>query len=414
MSKLLSIAINDLRVMFADRGMWLQIVAIPVVIAFFIGLANGGFGSGEPAPLVVDVFDNDGGDLAAQFLTDLRTANGNLVLCPIDNADDSCKLGEAALTEEIAQTRLNDGVTSAIIEIPAGFSTQALAGEPTEIIYRSKETLGQTSPVLSAVQAVTQRVSGAVVAAKVGAGVFENSGLDFKFADDADRAAFEKAVYDRATNIWAGLPPAVQYSESARQQTSGFSQSIPGIATMYVMANVLVGAIILITERKQWTLQRLIMMPVSREQVIGGKMLARFVTGMIQYAVLFVFGFILGVRYGNSPLAIVLVMIVFTLCATAMSLLLATFVTTEQQAGVALNLAILTLAPLGGAWWPLEIMPQWMQVVGHISPIAWAMEGFRAVIFHGGGLREVIVPSLVLLAITAVCFAFAVRRFKYE
>lgn len=414
MSKLLNIALNDLRVLFADRGIWLQIVAIPVVIAFFIGLANGGFGAGEPASLLVDVFDNDNGELSAQFLNDLRATNSYLILCPMHSVDDSCRLGESELTEEGAQTRLNDNVTSAIIEIPAGFSTQALAGEPTEIIYRSKETLGQTSQVLGAVQAVTQRVTGAVVAAKVGAGVFENSGPAFRFADDADRAAFEKSVYDRATSIWAGLPPVVNYSESARQQTSGFSQSIPGIATMYVMANVMVGAIILIIERKQWTLQRLMMMPVSREQVIGGKMLARFVTGMIQYAVLFAFGFILGVRYGNSPLAIVLVMVIFTLCSTAMSLLLATFVTTEQQAGVALNLVILTLAPLGGAWWPLEIMPQWMQAVGHLSPIAWAMEGFRAVIFHGGGISDVIPPMLVLLAITAVCFVIAVRRFKYE
>jgi linearmycin/streptolysin S transport system permease protein len=414
MSKIVNIALNDLRVMFADRGMWIQIVVIPIVIAFFIGLANGGFGAGEPAPTLVDVFDNDGGELATQFLNDLRATGSNLILCPMDNKDDSCKLGEGQLTEENAQTRLNDNVTGEIIEIPAGFSTQALAGNQTQIVYRSKETLGQTSPVLSAVQAVTQRVTGAVVAARVGVDAFKSPGAGFKFADDADQAAFEKAVYDRATTIWAGLPPAVNYSESARKQTSGFSQSIPGIATMYVMANVMIGAIILITERKQWTLQRLIMMPISRGEVIGGKMLGRFVTGMIQYAILFAFGFMLGVRYGNSPLAILLVMVVFTLCSTAIALLLATFVTTEQQAGVALNLVILTLAPLGGAWWPLEIMPQWMQTIGHISPIAWAMEGFRAVIFHGGGLQDVIAPSLVLLAITGVCFAIAIRRFKYE
>jgi ABC-2 type transport system permease protein len=412
MNKLLNIALNDLRVLFMDRGIWLQIVVIPIVIAFFIGLANGGFGTGEPVPLRVDVFDNDGGDLSAQFLADLRTTDSYLVLCPMDGA--ACNLGEGELTEESAQTRLTDNVTSAIIEIPAGFSTQALAGEPTEIIYRSEEMLGQTSPVLSAVQAVIQRVSGAVVATNVGGEVFENSGPDFKFADEADRAAFEEAIYDRATEIWAGLPPAVEYSESAREETTGFSQSIPGIATMYVLANVMVGAIILITERKQWTLQRLIMMPVSRAQVIGGKMLARFVTGMIQYAVLFIFGFILGVRYGNSPLAIVLIMVVFTLCSTALSMLLATFVTTEQQAGVVLNLAILTLAPLGGAWWPLEIMPQWMQTVGYLSPIAWAMEGFRTVIFHGGGLQDVVVPVLVILVITAVAFLIAVRRFRYD
>ena len=47
----------------------------------------------------------------------------------------------------------------------------------------------------------------------------------------------------------------------------------------------------------------------------------------------------------------------------------------------------LTLAPLGGAWWPLEIVPAWMQAIGHVSPVAWAMDAYRSLTFYGGSAK---------------------------
>jgi ABC-2 type transport system permease protein len=72
------------------------------------------------------------------------------------------------------------------------------------------------------------------------------------------------------------------------------------------------------------------------------------------------------------------------------------------------------LAPLGGAWWPLEITPQFMQIIGHISPIAWAMDGFRSLIFYGGTLTDVLLPVAVLLGASLVFLVIGARYFRYE
>ncbi|NWG17750.1 MAG: ABC transporter permease [Chloroflexi bacterium] len=420
MDKILSVARNDLQVTFRDRSVWLQLVIIPLVIIFFIGLANGGFGGDGGSPhLLLDVFDQDGSALSTELLANLKAANPNLVLCPADNdADDVCRLDDAELTDTLAQERVTGGVTSAMLVIPAGFGEQARAGQPASLIYRSQNQIGETGPVLQALQAEVQRLGGAMIAARVGVDVFENSGLmGASFADENDRAAFDRQLYETARAIWAELPPAVTFNESAAQegrQPSGFSQSVPGIGTMYVMSTVLIGSLILLQERKQWTFQRILTMPVAPGQIVAGKMLARFVMGMIQYSVAFGFGLILGVYFGDSPLALLLVMVAFTLCSTAFALLLATIVKTEMQAASMLNLVVLIAAPLGGAWWPLEIVPQWMQAVGQLSPVAWAMNGFRSVIFHGGGVESVIPSVLVMLGVTAGVFLLAVSRLKYE
>lgn len=412
MYKTLSVTLNELRIEFLDRSIWIQLVIMPCVLIFFIGLANGGFNTGPADPRVrVDVFDSDGSAVSAQLLAELRAINPNLVLCPADNdADDYCKLDGASLAADHAAARIEAGVTQAAIFIPRGFGEQALSGQPAQLVYQSDTAPGQASPALQALQAAAQRVGGAAVAARVGAEAAAGSDIG---ADPA----FRQAVYDRAAALLAGMPPAVSYSvggAAGGNTLSGFSQSVPGIGSMYVMFAVLAGVIGFVRARSNWTFQRLMMMPVRPAQIVAGKMLARFVMGLIMYAVAFGFGLLLGTSYGSAPLALLLVMAAFTLCCTAITLLLATIVRTEQQAGVALNLIALIAAPLGGAWWPLEIVPPWMATVGHISPIAWAMNGFNAVIVSGGGLQDVLLPVGVLLAFTVVIFAVAARRFRYD
>jgi ABC-2 type transport system permease protein len=149
-------------------------------------------------------------------------------------------------------------------------------------------------------------------------------------------------------------------------------------------------------------------------------MLARFVLGMLQYGVAFGIGVffaqILGFNFGNSPAALILVMMAFTLCMCAVALLLATIAETDQQAAGWMTFIALTLAPIGGAWWSLdfEFVPEFMRQISYLSPLRYAMIGFNKVIYEGGGIIDVLPHVGILLAIGAVLFVLAVRRFKYE
>lgn len=418
MRTVLDIARNDLRIIFKDRSIWLNLVLIPLVISYVVGFANGAGNTGSAptaARLVVDVLDADNGVLAQQFLTDLRAANTNLVLCPMDNdADDICRLDGAALDETLAQQRVQRQNTLALIEIPAGFTERINAGENVSVIYRSNESAVAPGFILQAVQAATQRLGGALTAARVGSEIAVNS---FNLTDDP---ALTDAIRQRAGALWAQNPVQIAYTIAQQPQTDaengaeGFSQSFPGIGTMYVMFIIFPAAAALLQERKTWTLQRMAMMPISRAQILGGKLLARFAIGMLEYGIMFGFGALLGVRYGNDPVALLLIMVAFTLCITALTLALTTVLKNVAQATVVTLFITLVFAPLGGAWWPLDIVPAWMRTVGHISPVAWAMDGFRSLLFESGSLATVALPVAVLLAMTAAFFAFGVARFRFS
>lgn len=423
MRTLIDIARHDLHLFFSERGSWISLLIQSLVVAYVVGLANGAgaTGSSQSVLLLVDVIDHDQSALSQELLAGIRAGNANIYLCPLDETQDSneCGLNGAPLDDAYATTRLEDKTSLALVVIPSGFADTLNAGETVEIVYRSNENASAPSYILQAVQASVQRVSGALVAERVGLEVAADIAF-LEFSDDADRTAFAESIYTQASTIWAENPIRVSTVMAAAESTEqnstgeGFSQSIPGIGTMYVMFAVFPAAAAFITERKNWTLQRLVVMPVSRSQILGGKMLARFAIGMMQYAVMFGFGVFLGAQYGSNPLAIVLTMVAFSLCINALTLAVTTLLRTPGQAAGITLFMTLTLAPLGGAWWPLEIVPSWMQVAGHISPVAWAMDAFRSVIFYNGGLTTVIGPVLVLLAMTAVFFAFGVWRFRYE
>jgi ABC-2 type transport system permease protein len=417
MRKILQIALNDLRVIFADRSIYLNLILIPIGLALAVGYANGAGSSGSASPTreLVDLIDADNSATSKQFAESLRALLPDARLCPLDNtADDACGLNGATLDAALAETRLKAKTSAAMLAIPAGFGAQLMSGANASVVYRSDEDANAPSARLEAVQTAAQHVGGSIAAAKIG-----TDALASLPALSADKARLTETINQKAAALWAQNPVAVKTVESAmsvseQSANTGFSQSFPGMASMYVMFAVFPAMAAFMEERRNWTLQRLITMPLRRSEVLGGKLLARFVMGMIQFAIMFGFGLLIGVRFGGSALGIIVVMAAYTACITALALALTTLLKNGGQArGLTLFLT-LTLAPLGGAWWPLEIVPGWMQTVGHISPLAWAMDGFNMLIFHGGGLGALLLPVGVLIAAAVALFAFGVARFQYE
>lgn len=93
-------------------------------------------------------------------------------------------------------------------------------------------------------------------------------------------------------------------------------------------------------------------------------------------------------------------------------MLLGTLLKTPQQAaaiGVFLGLG---LAALGGCMVPLEVFPETMRKVAHITPHAWALDAFGMLLRRHGTLAD-IRPEMVLLAAYAALLLFAATwRFR--
>ncbi len=421
MDKIFAIVKNDLRIFLTRRANLPSLILVPAVMTVIIALVTGGAFDG-PTIQRLDVIDLDGSQTSGQFLATIRQVNPGLTLCPMDNTDkDLCSLGKAnTLTESQALDRVANSTSQALLEIPAGFGANLAAQQPTNLTFRSTDSFGSGQSAQQAVQAALAQLNTAAVASQLGLSAINS--LQGQPATGDQIQQIKNALYQQALQMQKVKTVTIDYLLSGSGQKpstgeilqQGLGQSVPGMGTMFVLMTIMGGMAALIVDRQQWTLQRLAAMPVSRSTLLSGKILARFCLGLLQFLVVFIVGALLGMNFGKDPIALVLLAIVYTLSITALSFVIGAGLKNPAQAtGVALLLA-LTLAPLGGAWWPMEISPRFMQIIGHISPVAWAMDGFTALTYHGAHLADIWLPLVVLLGIAVVLFLIAIPRFRYQ
>lgn len=421
MNKILAIITQDLRSFLTQRSNLTGLLLTPAVMTVIIALVTGG-AFGGVAIRRLDVIDLDVTPSSAQFLASIRQANSALTLCPMDNtSDDICGLGESKqLTENLALDRVAKSTSLALLEIPSGFGANLVSQKPITLTFRSASSFGTSQSALEAVQAALAQINTAAVASQIGLSVINNMQAQPLAGEQAQQIT--TALYQRALELAQQKTVTVDFSLSASTQKpsmgeslqAGLGQSVPGMGTMFVLMTIFGGMSALIVEREQWTLQRLAVMPVTRSTLLAGKILARFCLGLIQFLVVFIVGALLKMNFGEDPLALLLLVIVYTLSVTALSFAIGAGLKTPAQASGLGLLLSLTLAPIGGAWWPMAISPKFMQVIGHVSPIAWAMDGFTALTYNSAHLVDIMLPLSVLVGMTIVFFLIAIPRFKYQ
>lgn len=421
MAKILAIIRQDLMVFLKQKSNLPGLLLTPAVMTIIIALVTGG-AFGGVAIRRLDVIDQDKSQASAQFLASIRQANPGLTLCPMDNNQkDICGLGKSDnLSESQALDRVAKSDSLALLEIPAGFGANLAAQQPMSLTFRSASSFGTSQSAQQAVLAALSQINTAAVASQVGLTVINSLQSQSLAGDQAQQ--IKSQLYQQALEIGKKQPVKVDFSLSDAQQGNtvgaslrqGLGQSVPGMGTMFVLMNIFGGMAALIVERQQWTLQRLAMMPITRSALLAGKILARFCLGLLQFLVVFIVGGLFRMNFGKDPIALLLLVIVYSLSVTALSFAVGAGLKNPDQASGLGLLLTLTLAPIGGAWWPMDVSPKFMQIIGHISPIAWAMDGFTALTYNGAHLADILLPLAVLSGMTLVLFLIAIPRFRYQ
>jgi ABC-2 type transport system permease protein len=145
--------------------------------------------------------------------------------------------------------------------------------------------------------------------------------------------------------------------------------------------------------------------PVRVTDIVLGEALGRVGVAVVQGLVIMLGSALLfGVTWGQ-PLGAGLLMLVFAVVAGAAGLLLGAAAGTPQQAISVGLLAGIGLSALGGSMMPLEFFSPTMLKVAHLTPHAWAADGFASLVRHDGTLVDVLPELGVLLVFATVLFA---------
>jgi len=392
MIRILDITFKDLLQLTRDFKTFMFLLLMPILFTFLFGFAFGGFGGGtSDSRLPVGYLSQDDNWVTGE-LHDLL-ANSEVIHLeeyPAASIPDFERL-------------VADGDLAAAIIVPNGYGRALLRDKTARlIVYADTGSTAWTTIEAETVAAVS-RVDNGVRTATIMEDLI------------GDRAPFRYA-FDQTLAAWENPPIKVTETTStaiqkADNQSAGLAHTSPGMMLQFAIAGLLTAAQVIVTERKSRTLQRLLTTSARRIHILLGHYLAIFSLIFGQFIVLIAFGqFILKVDYLRVPAATLLVAVCAALCISALGLLIGVLARTEEQAIAFSLIPMFVLSGLGGAWVPLEVTGATFQAIGHISPVAWAMDGFKNISVRGFGLESVLVPAAALTGYAVLFFALAAWR----
>lgn len=127
--------------------------------------------------------------------------------------------------------------------------------------------------------------------------------------------------------------------------------------------------------------------------------------------VFFIMMYALGMDIGDIFIPLFIVMLLFALCCVALGTFVTSISNNQIQASVLLNLINIPMCMLGGALWPIDIMPESLRNISVLFPTTWAMEAAEKIV-EGQALSSLGLELSILAGITVLLLALSVIEFK--
>ena len=390
--RIFDLAIKDLNQIFRDTKSFLFLAAMPIVFTLFMGFAYNSGDAGAAKEIEISVAWVD-------------TANNEFSHA----LEERLPLTLVDMEEATAMDTLVRGEVIGVLLVPSSFGDQAQStgkfGQ-IQLVTDTASTEGQS--LYQTVRVSLSQIASAIEIATINVELLENPDeftpsfdLVLKKWDEHESRTLvrsEKAVAQEVES-WFGDNP--------------YNQASPGILVQFAIMSLITAAQILVQERKNRTLQRLMSTSMRTWEIVAGHTLAMFVLIFLQIVLLVLFGqWVLDVNYFHAPLATLLVSLALALWVAGMGLLIGVVAKSEDQVILYSMIAMFFFAALGGTWFPLDVSAGGFAAVGKIMPSFAAMNGLQNILIRGLGLASVWQPVGMLLAYALGFFLLGIWRFR--
>ena len=351
MRRILDIGHNDLRLFLRHKASLIWLFVMPTAFTYFMGFAvRGPGGPANPRPAVF-IENHDQGFLGRILLEEL---GGQALRIVAATNRDEAKRG---------------------IRIPGDFTERLLNKQKVNVDFITTELSDNGAAAL-----IELRLLRALVAI--------NGHLIEHALATAGKPPDEQALHGL---IRRENPVTLESKFAGRKPIPvGFNLSLPGNLVMYLLMNLMIfGGSTVASERRNGVLRRLMVHPIRPGVLITGKVYGLILLGLVQIVVLlFVGQFLLHVNVGEHLAAVLLTLLVYAWVAASFGVLVGSLATAEEKVLGACLLVSLPMAALGGCWWPLEIVPDFVRMLAHLVPTGWTMDALHQLITFGGGFAK--------------------------
>ena len=190
---------------------------------------------------------------------------------------------------------------------------------------------------------------------------------------------------------------------------------VPGVlCLLLMMVTMMLTSMVIVKEKEIGTMEQLMVTPVSRIQLIAGKLIPFILIGFIDInLVLLVSYFWFGIPIKGSLFLLYFLSAVFIITTLGLGLFISTVSKTQQQA--MMTSAFFFMLPfiyLSGFIFPIENMPKLIQFITHFIPLKYFIVIVRGIFLKGNGFNVLWDEFLILLLFGIGIFGLSVLRFN--
>jgi len=191
---------------------------------------------------------------------------------------------------------------------------------------------------------------------------------------------------------------------------------VPGIIGM-ILSNILIvtTAMAVVREREHGTLEQLIVTPLTRSEIMLGKIAPYVLVGLVQISAVLVVGhFLFHVPIRGNLLIVYLASLIFIVANLGLGLFISTLAMNQAQAMQVSFFFLLPNVLLSGFMFPREAMPVGAKWLGLALPLTYYLQVIRGIVLKGVGMAELWPQALALIGFALLFFTFSTLRFQKQ
>ena len=400
MRKIFLIGIKDVKIRTRDSSSFIMLLVMPLVLILVLGMVFQPLWTSTPFTIDIAVLDEDGGEFSKILLEEVFGS---------EQLKDMIKMKFMESEEEIIN-EINKGKIAAGVIIGEKFSQAILKGENIQIkILADPEQTIKAGVVKNIVESFTLEVLKRRIILGTSIGILVTKNL----INPAEIQQLIPVWLSEIENMGELIQVDKKTEKKMTKNPLAMEYYAVGMGVMYLLFATNAGAETIFQERRNKTLERIKVAPVSEREILGGKLFGIFLIALLQFVMIVFFTAIFyRVNWGDSLLGIIIMILSSVLAFSGLSTLLASLTKSEEQIGNIGPALAMIFGFMGGGMWPAFAFPDWLNMVSKFTPNRWAIDGFLKLMYQEGGVISILPEVLVLLGMAIVFFSLGVFRLR--
>ncbi|MHB1127050.1 MAG: ABC transporter permease [Bacillota bacterium] len=221
--------------------------------------------------------------------------------------------------------------------------------------------------------------------------------------------AVERQVNNRP-QLFLTKPRAVQ-----TEKFRNIDFLLPGILAMALMQLGLFGSLRLVSLKERKILKYLGATPLNRISLLGGEVIVRLLMSLLQAVILIVIGNLaFGARIVGSWLEVTGLVLLGAATFVSLGYMLVSFSKTEESAQGLIQVVQFPMMFLSGIFFPLSVMPGFLQPVIKAMPLTYLADALRQVIVGASPTYSLTTNLAILSAWLCVTLILTIRLWKWD